>query len=121
MDIFKTLENEGQLKKVLIYVAKEVETDPYEHTKSKTFLNPVAIKALVTPISFEALRWKYTGTLPSKSVQIITEAKYENLLKLADKIKIDNDYYGCWKDDSKNFMIMKKQDYIIIVLGLKNV
>jgi hypothetical protein len=101
-------------------VAKEVETDPYEHTKSKTFLNPVAIKALVTPISFEALRWKYYGQVPSGSVQIICETKFENLLKLADKIKIDDKYFHCWKDDSKNFVIMKKQDYLLVVLARKS-
>ncbi len=119
VDIFRILRQEGKLSKVLVYSAKDIEDDPYEHTSTKTFLNPIAIDALVQQISQEALRWKYIGQLPQDSVQIICELKHENTIKTADKIKIGEDYYKCYKD-SNGFKILKRNDYLIIVLERKN-
>jgi len=120
INIFDYLKNEGQLSTLHVYSAKEIQIDPYEHNTEKIFLNPLPIKALVQQISFSALRWKYTGLLPSKSIQIIAELKYESLFMNADKIKYNNEFYGCLKDDSKNFMIMRRSNYIVVVLGIKN-
>jgi hypothetical protein len=82
--------------------------------------NPLPIKGLIRQISFEALKWKYTGLLPSKSIEVIAEKKYLTLFKTADKIKCGDNYYKVWKDDSKNFMIMERNDYVVVIMGLKN-
>jgi len=119
IDIFDLLQNEGKLEKILVYPAIETEDDPYEHTKTESFLNPIPIKALVQQISFEALKWKFFGQIPQDSVQIICELKHENLLKLSDKIKIGNKYYGVYKDGNKALMLLKRQDYLIIILESK--
>ena len=115
IDIFELLKQEGRLTKVLVYPAQEVENDPNEHTKDENLLNPFAIKALVQQISYESLKWKYYGNIPQDSVQILCELKYENLLKLANKIQIGENYYKCFKDDS-GFRILKRNDYLICVL-----
>jgi hypothetical protein len=47
INIFELLQNEGKLTKIFIYSSVKVEDDPYEHTKIETFLNPLAINALV--------------------------------------------------------------------------
>ena len=120
MDIFKILNNEGKLTKVLIYPAVETIADPYEKNTVKGFLNPTTIKALVTPIGMSALRWKYYGTLPIGSVQVIIEPKYKNLLLLADKIKINNEYYHCHQDDSRNFQYIDRGYYVMAILVSKN-
>jgi hypothetical protein len=120
INIFNLFKNEGKLSTLYVYQSREVENDPYEHTKTLTYMNPLPIKGLIRQISWESLRWKYTGLLPSKSIEVIAEKKYETLFQTADKIKYGDDFYSCWKDDSKNFMILKRPDYIICILGLKN-
>ena len=120
IDIFKLLEQENRLTKVLIYPAQEVENDPTERTKDEKLLNPITIKALIQQISFESLKWKYYGQIPQDSIQIICELKYENLLKLANKIQIGDNYYKCFKDDN-GFRILKRNDYLICILERKNV
>ena len=120
VDLMKILTDEGKMTKVMLYPAIETIEDPYEKTKTNSFLNPITIKAYVTQLSFESLKWKYTGQIPSGSVQILCDVKYENALKISDKIMINGKTYKCWKDDSQNFMIMRRDDHLVVILGLKN-
>lgn len=120
VSLFEILKEEGKLETLLIYAAKEGISDPYEKNTTKTYMNPLPIKALIRQVSQEALRWKYYGQIPTKSIEVIAELKYETLFRTADKIKYGNDYYKTMKDDSQNFMITKRTDYIIVIIGLKN-
>jgi len=120
IDILKILEDEGKMTKILLYPAKEIVNDPTEHTVTLEFLNPITIKAYVISLSYESLKWKYTGLIPTGSVKILCDTKHEGLLKVADKIKIGDDYFKCWKDDSRNFMILKRDDHIVAILGKSN-
>jgi len=119
IDLFGLLKNEGKLTKVLVYSAKDTIDDPYEKTTTKTFLNPIAIDALVRDITPESLVWKYFGQIPMGSKEIICEKRHIDTLKTADKIKIGTDYYNVRKDDSKGWKIQTRQDYIIVVAELK--
>lgn len=120
IDIFSILKNEGKLTKVLVYSAKDTIVDPYEKNTDKTFLNPMPIDALTRDLSPESLVWKYFGQIPMGSKEIICEKKYINALKIADKIKIGDNYYKVRKDDSKGWAIQERMDYIIVVAELKN-
>jgi len=120
IDLFNLLKNEGQLSTLYVYAAKETIDDPYEKTKTKTYNNPLPIKGLIRQVSFEALHWKYFGLIPVGSIEVIAEKKYLTLFRTANKIKYNDNFYSCWKNDSKNFAIMEKNDYIIVILGLKN-
>lgn len=120
VDVIKALNDDGKLSTVLVYPATEAVSDPFEKTKTESFLNPLPIKAYVTELSFSSLKWKYTGLVPVGSVQILCYNKYETLLKTAYKIKIGDKFYKCQKDDSKNFMILKRDDHLVAILGLKN-
>jgi len=120
IDIFNLLKNEGKLSTLQVYQAREVINDPYEKTKTNIMMNPLPIKGLVRQVSWEALKWKYPGLIPSKSIEVIAEKKYKTLFTTADKIKYGDDYYSTLKADSQNFMIMERSDYIVAILGLKN-
>ena len=119
INLFGLLKQERQLTKVLVYCAKETVDDPYEKTTTKSFMNPIAIDALVQQITPTSLRWKYWGQLPQESVQIICELKHENILISADKIKINDKLYKVYKDDSIGFGILKRNDYLVVVLQRK--
>jgi len=120
IDIFNLLKNEGQLSTLLVYAAKETETDPTEHTKTLTYLNPLPIKGLIMQIGFSSLHWKYWGQIPTGSIQVIIEKKNKTLMLAADKIKYNDNYFKVYKDDSQNFQYIERPDYCVFVLGLKN-
>jgi hypothetical protein len=119
IDLFNLLRNEGQLKTLHVYSAQEVENDPFEHTKDLIMTNPLPIKGLIRQVSFEALHWKYYGQLPVGSIEVIAEKKYKTLFRTADKIKYNDEYYKCFKDDSKGFAILEREDYVIVILAKK--
>jgi len=117
IDIFNLLKNEGKLSTLYVYQAIETENDPFEHTKTKTYMNPLPIKALIRQVSFEALHWKYYGQIPVGSIECIAEKKYLTLFRTADKIKYGDDYFSTWKDDAKGFAILERPDYVVVILA----
>jgi hypothetical protein len=119
VDVFNLLKNEGQLSTLLVYAAKETETDPTEHTVSLTYLNPLPIKALIRQVSFEALHWKYFGLIPVGSIECIAEKKYLTLFRTADKIIYNEQTYKCYKDDAQGFAILERPDYVVVILAKK--
>jgi len=121
INIFDLLKNEGKLDKILVYPSVKVENDPYEKTKDITFLNPLTILGYVRNVSTEALTWKYYGNMPIGSKEILCEKKYKTLLTTADKIKIGDEFFKVYHDDSKGFGIISRADYLVVILKLKNV
>jgi len=119
IDIFNLLKNEGQLVTLHVYAAKETVDDPYEKTRTQTFLNPLPIKGLIRQVSFEALHWKYYGQIPVGSIEVIAEKKYLTLFKTADKIKYKDDYFKTWKNDAQGFAILERPDYVVVILAKK--
>lgn len=90
-----------QSKTIKIYPAIETITDPFKKTVSKTYLNPQPIKAIVTDVDFSRIQYKMPGITTERAKEIIIKKKYETLLKVSQKIKIDNvEYYG-WKINGK--------------------
>jgi len=120
IDLFNYFRNEGLLKNIAVYAAKETILDPYEKNESKVYSNPLTIKALVRQVSYESLHWKYYGQLPVGSIELITEKKNKTLLRTAEKIIYDGVEFKCWKDEAKGFAILEREDYIIVVLAKKD-
>ena len=118
-ELFDNFKFNDHLQIIFLYPAQETENDSYEHTTSKIFLNPIPVKALVKDYKPEALRWKFTGTLPMGSKEIICEKKYKTLFKIAHKIKINDDYFKVYSDDEKGFGIIEREDYIVCILSYK--
>jgi hypothetical protein len=119
IDFFKIFENENKLTKILCYPAYEVIDDPYEKDKVINFLNPLTIKAVVMPLSFESLRWKYYGQLPLGSKQVLLRKKDRNIVLTAFKIQIGEEFYKCYKDDRQGFAIKEYENYVIVILERK--
>jgi hypothetical protein len=119
INIFNILRQENKLQKILLYNAQSVLTDPYERTTEKNFIQPIAIDALVRDVSVEALKWAYYGNIPIGSKEIIIEKRHINTIKAADRIKIGEEYFKCYKDDQKGFGILSRQDYLVVILEKK--
>jgi len=119
VDIFNLFKNEGKLETLYVYQAKETIDDPFEHTKTLTYYNPLPIKGLIRQVSFEALHWKYYGQIPVGSIEVIAEKKYLTHFRTADKIKYGDEYFKCFKDDAKGFAILERPDYVVVILSKK--
>jgi len=119
-NIFQVFKNEGQLKKIYCYPSYKVINDPYEQTKTESFLNPIPIKGIVIPVSAEALRRKYFGQIPVGSVKIIVEKKYESIFRTVGKIKIDKNYYKVYFTDEQGFALLSYDNYIVLICQMVN-
>jgi hypothetical protein len=119
-EFFSCMQENGHLSTIWLYPAEEDVNDPYENTKTQSFLNPVPVQGVVKDITPQSLRWKFTGTLPLGSKQILCEKKYKVLFKVAKKIKIEDEYFQTWIDDSKGFGILEREDYLVVILKIKN-
>ena len=120
VDIFNLLKAEGKLTTLHVYAAKETIDDPYEKNETKTYSNPLPIKALIQQIGFSSLHYKYWGAIPVGSIQVIIEKKNKTLMLTAEKIIYNEQTYKVYKDDSQNFQYIERPDYCVFVLGLKN-
>lgn len=114
-ELFELLKQEDKLTKVLLFPARTHIVDPNDKETEEIFLPPIAIKALVNAVSFESLKWKYYAQLPYGTVRIIAEKKYLNLFKIVRKIEIDGEKFCVYKDADKNFAILPRGDYLVIV------
>ena len=119
--LFNTYKENGHLIKVWLFPAEKRINDPYDMTTTQTFLNPIPVDAVVMDLTPESLRWKYTGKVPLGSKKIICPKKYKALFKLASKIKIKDDYYKTWQDDSKSYAILEREAYIMVILSSKSI
>jgi len=119
INLFNLFKNEGKLEILYVYQTREVENDPFEHTKTNIYTNPLPIKGLVRQVSFEALHWKYYGQIPVGSIEVIAEKKYLTHFRTAEKIKYGENYYKCYKDDAQGFAILERPDYVVVILAKK--
>ena len=119
MNLFDILKSQGQLKNILVYPAMTRVDDPTEHTTIDTLLDPVIIKGLLKDISFGGLKYKYYGELASGSKQLLCEKKYLNLLKICKKITIDSEDYAVYQDADRNFQILSREDYLVVIIQRK--
>ena len=119
-ELFNCFRENGHMSTILLYPAREVVNDIYENTKTVTFSNPVPVQGVVKSLTPESLRWKFQGTLPVGSKSILCEKKYKVLFKLAKKIKIGDEYYQVWTDDMKGFGLIEREEYIVVILKVKN-
>lgn len=119
LDIFGIAKREGRLQQVLIYPGVEIINDPYEKTVDTTYMPALPIDAIVNQVSAEAIHWKYFGNVPMKSIQVLAPVETESLFKTARKIEYNGEQYQAMRDDSKNFLITKRKEYIVVILGLE--
>ena len=118
MNLFSVLKKHNRIETLLCYPVKATINDPFEQTKTKTYLNPLPIQAMVSVISFGGLKWKYYGQLPTGSIYVITEPRYKSILLTAGKIEYKTNTYAVYKDGT-GFQYLEKPDYCIFILSLR--
>ena len=92
---------ENHSKCIKIYLATETETDPYEHTKELSFLNPVPIKGIVQDLTFAQSQWKMPGITTDKAKEIVVKKIHRSLLEMSYKIEIEGEIYDGWRVNSR--------------------
>ena len=119
VDIFDILRNEGKLTIAAVFPSMDRVNDPYEKTVEQTILNSIPIEVYVVDEGFSSLKYKYFGELPYESKKVLCHLEDMNLIKVASKIQIGNNFYYVYKDADKNFAILQRDSYIVIVLSKK--
>lgn len=105
----KLIREEG--KYIRIYPAREVKVDPYEDEVDFEMLQPIAIKAIVSDLTFSQAQWKITGVSASLTKEIILPKRYKQLLEHSYYIEIDEDFYKGWRVNGK-MQIREEGNYI---------
>jgi hypothetical protein len=105
---------------IRMYIGRETIVDPYEGNVTFAYVNPIAIKAIVTDFTSTQMAWKMGGIITEKAKEIIIQKKYRSLLEQSHKIKIDNDEYEGWKVNSK-LQIREEGNYIRAYIYTKQV
>lgn len=107
-------------KKIRIYLSREQEIDPYEHNVELTEVTSIPIKAIVTDLTATQASWKMNGLSVDKAKEIIIQKKYEPMLIMSQKIKIQNDFYQGWRINGKlSYRI--EGDYLRVYVFVKKV
>ena len=119
IDFFEVLRNEGKLQNILVFPSYTRVNDPYEKTVDQNQLSPIPMEAYVIDENFSSLKYKYFGELPYESKKILCEINKVNLLKIASKIQIGNDFYYVYQDSDKNFAILQRDTHAVVVLAKK--
>jgi len=107
-------------KTIRVYLASEVETDPYEHTVELTELPPLPIKAIVTDLIASQAQWKMPGIVTERAREIIIKKKHRNLIEQSYKIEIDGDFYEGWKVIGR-LQIREEGDFLRCYIYIKKV
>ena len=88
-------------KKIRIYLGKEIETDPYEHSTETTMLPPIPISAIISDVTFGKVQYAMPGIVADSAKEIIIKKKYKSLLEKSQKIEIDGEYFEGWRQNGK--------------------
>ena len=121
-DFFENLLQQVKYKIIKIYLAKEIINDPYDNATDIIYDNPIPIKAIVTTIEADTIKWKYNGIIPYGSKSVICEKKYKSLILNAVKIEIDGEDYQVYLDSGKRiFEFIERDDYITFITSKKHV
>lgn len=97
--------------KIRVWVSVDTIQDPYEQNVSRSYLPCKVIRAITSDLSPTQVAYKMTGIVTNRAKEVIIEKKYENLLKISQKITIDGDDYEGWKVSGK-LSYRLEHDYI---------
>jgi len=110
----------NQSQTILIYPATITTADPYKENKTVSYLNPIAIRAIVTDLIMSQIVWKLPGIKTTKAKEVLIEARNNSLLEQSYKIEIDSETYYAWKDNAgDNIQKRKEGNYYRILVYKK--
>ena len=109
-----------QSQRIKLYFGIDTEEDLYEKNTSTSMLNPIAIDAIVSDLSFSKVTWNMPGIVTESAKEIYIEKKNKNLVEQSQKIEVEGVMYEGWRISGK--MQMKTEgDYIRIFIYRKQV
>jgi len=109
-----------QSKSIKIYLATETQLDPFEKNVSRSYLNPLPIKAIITDLVASQINWKMPGIIADKAKEIIIKKKYRNLIERSQKIEVNDELYEGWRLNGK-MQIREEGNYLRIYIYMKHV
>lgn len=107
-------------KPIKIYLATEMETDPFEHTVELTELNPFPIKAIISDLTASQSQYKMIGIVADKSKEIMVEKKYRSLLEKSVVIEVEKELYEGWRVSGK-MQIREEGNFLRVYIYIKKV
>lgn len=121
MAIEQVFTKESQI--IYIYIAKETIDDPFENNVTVVLLPPIPIEAIVSAVPFEKIQWALPGITTNKAKILIIERQHLQLIKISNKIKIDNEYYYGKNQDSSELFNFDEldDDYIKLYVAKKEI
>jgi hypothetical protein len=108
-----------QGKTILIYLGKEIKTDPEEESVSVTTFNPLPIKALVRDLTSSQMQWKMYGITTSQGKELICDKNYRNTIEQSHTIVIDGIKFTGWRDNFARMQIREEGNYIRVYVYQK--
>jgi len=114
MDEYKhTIKKVGKI--LLIYVAKETETDPIEKTIELTYMNPIPVKGIIEDLAPNQMIWRLPGLEVTKGKMVVIPKRYKKSVILSHKFEVrgeDETYYGYREGAGKNMQLKTIGNYI---------
>ena len=110
-------------KRIKVYPGIVSTTDPYEGTKSISYLNPIPISALVWDLSPSKIQWSLQGLNTDKAKKVMVLKQHRALVEMSCKFQVLNDgtdFYEGWLLDGR-LNILEEGDFIIFVIYIKKV
>lgn len=108
---------------IQVYMGVETVDDPFEKNVSKTFLNPLSIRAIVTDLIASQIQWKMPGIKTQKAKDVLAHKKDRALLEQSQRIEIRNsdgitEQYLGWRENGK-MQIREEGEYLRVYLYSK--
>lgn len=122
IEINNLLKSSELSKKIKIFFSTKTagdDFDPYEQNWTYTNLNPITIKAYVRQLSPTALVWREYGLKEQGAIEIITEKRYKDWFKNANKIEIDDIEYEVFREAVNQRAIITERPYNLIRIILQ--
>jgi len=113
-ELRELIRKEGKI--IRVYLGKEVENDPFEHTVTVTMYNPVPIKGLVTDLIASQIQWKLTRIRTEEGKELVVDKRHKDLLERSQKIEIDGQEYIGWRDNWGKLQLRQEGNYVRILI-----
>lgn len=115
---------EKEAKWIQIYMGTETIDDPFEKNVTKSFINPLSIRAIVTDLIASQVQWKMPGIKTQKAKDILVHKKDRTLLEQSQRIEFRNsdgitEHYQGWRENGK-MQIREEGEYLRVYIYSKS-
>lgn len=105
-------------QKIRIYLASEIEQDPYEHNVEFTEITSIPIEVIISDLISSQINWKMPGIVTEQAKEIITRKKHRHLIEQSYKIEINKEFYYGWKVNGR-MQIREEGDFLRLYVYIR--